>query len=43
MNRLARKYTGEDFPFPGGPGRIAIAITPEHATYMELPFSYTPG
>ena len=35
MDRLARQYTGEDFPMRSG---VAFLIEPEHEFEMKLPF-----
>jgi PPOX class probable F420-dependent enzyme len=45
MDRIARVYTGEDFPFRSGP-RVTIVIEPNWADFRILPFeppSMTPG
>ena len=38
MDRLARKYTGEDFPWREGHGRIAMVIEVTQARHHVLPF-----
>lgn len=38
MDRLARKYTGEAFPWRDGHGRIAIVIEVTQARHHVLPF-----
>jgi PPOX class probable F420-dependent enzyme len=35
MDRMSRRYTGEDFPMRSG---VAYLIEPEHEAFMELPF-----
>ena len=35
MDRMSRRYTGEDFPMRSG---VAYLIEPEHEYFMELPF-----
>jgi PPOX class probable F420-dependent enzyme len=35
IDRIARKFTGEDFPMRNG---VVYEIEPEHVGYMELPF-----
>lgn len=42
MDVIARKYTGEPFPFRGK-GRIALVIEADEARYTELPFTHRPG
>ena len=39
MDRLARKYTGEDFPWREGHGRIAMVIEVTQARHHVLPFA----
>ena len=39
MDRLARKYTGEDFPWREGHARIAMVIEVTQARHHVLPFS----
>jgi PPOX class probable F420-dependent enzyme len=42
MDAIARKYTGEAFPFRGK-GRIALVIEPDEVRYSELPFTHRPS
>ena len=40
MDRLARKYTGEDFPMRSG---VAFLVEPEREQSMNLPFEHRPS
>lgn len=43
MDRIARKYTGKDFPMRATPQeRVVLVIEVERARYAVLPFSHTP-
>jgi PPOX class probable F420-dependent enzyme len=39
MDRLARRYTGEDFPMRSG---VVYLVEPQRAGFTELPFRHTP-
>jgi PPOX class probable F420-dependent enzyme len=39
MDRIARRYTGEDFPMRSG---VVFVIEPERAGFTELPFRHSP-
>jgi PPOX class probable F420-dependent enzyme len=39
MDRIARRYTGEDFPMRSG---IVFVVEPERVGFTELPFRHTP-
>jgi PPOX class probable F420-dependent enzyme len=41
MNEIARKYTGEPYPW-NGPGRRVLVIEPERTLYFDLPFTDQP-
>ena len=41
MNAIARKYTGEPYPW-NGPGRRVLVIEVERALYSDLPFTHQP-
>ena len=44
MDRIARKYTGKDFPWRNDPGqRVVLVIEAERARYTVLPFTHTPA
>ena len=44
MDRIARKYTGKDFPWRNDPGqRVVLVIEAERARYTALPFKHTPA
>lgn len=40
MDRLSRRYTGQDFPYRRG---IALLVEPEKVSYTELPFEHAPS
>ena len=40
IDRMARKYTGADFPMRSG---VVYLIEPSSSHFMELPFEDTPG
>ena len=40
IDRMARKYTGADFPMRSG---VVYVIEPSSSGFMELPFEDTPG
>ncbi len=42
MDPIARKYTGQPFPFRDPQGRVALLIEIERARYAKLPFEHTP-
>ena len=43
MDRIARKYTGKDFPWRDDPAsRVVLVIEVERVRYTELPFTHTP-
>ena len=39
MDRLARRYTGEDFPMRSG---VVYLVEPQRAGFTELPFRHSP-
>jgi PPOX class probable F420-dependent enzyme len=42
-DRIARKYTGKDFPWRDNPAQqVILVIEPERAKYAVLPFKHTP-
>lgn len=41
MNVIARKYTGEPYPW-NGPGRRVLVIEPERMLSFDLPFTHQP-
>ena len=44
MDRIARKYTGEGFPWRDTPAnRVVLVIEPERARYVHLPLTHTPA
>ncbi len=44
MDRIARKYTGKDFPWRSDPAqRVVLVIEVERARYGALPFKHTPA
>jgi len=44
MNRIARKYTGQDFPWRHDPAnRVVLVIEPERARYVQLPLTHSPA
>ncbi len=44
MDRIARKYTGKDFPWRSDPAqRVVLVIEAERARYGALPFKHTPA
>jgi hypothetical protein len=43
IDRLSRKYTGQEFPMRGNPEqRVVLVIEVERARYTVLPFQPTP-
>lgn len=43
MDRIARKYTGKDFPWRDDPAnRVVLVIEVERVRYTVLPFTHTP-
>ena len=40
IDRMARKYTGADFPMRSG---VVYVVEVEHSRLSELPFADTPG
>jgi PPOX class probable F420-dependent enzyme len=44
MDRISRKYTGQEFPMRGNPEqRIVLVIEIERARFAQLPFKHTPS
>lgn len=44
MDRIARKYTGRDFPWRDDPAnRVVLVVEPERVRYTMLPFTHTPA
>jgi PPOX class probable F420-dependent enzyme len=42
MNEIARKYTGDPYPW-NGPHRRVLVIEPERMLYHDLPFTHQPA
>lgn len=42
MDAIARKYTGEPYPWHR-PGRLVLVIEPERTIDSDLPFTHRPG
>ena len=43
-DRIARKYTGKDFPWRNDPAqRVVLVIEAERTRYTALPFKHTPA
>ena len=42
MNEIARKYTGEPYPW-NGPGRRVLVIEPDRMLYFALPLTHHPS
>jgi PPOX class probable F420-dependent enzyme len=40
MDAIARKYTGDKFPFRAPEGRVALVIEVERARFAQLPFEH---
>jgi PPOX class probable F420-dependent enzyme len=44
MDRLARKYTGQAFPWRDDPAsRVVLVVEPERARYVDLPLTHSPA
>ena len=44
MDRIARKYTGKEFPMRQNPDqRVVLVIEVERARFTRLPFTHTPA
>jgi PPOX class probable F420-dependent enzyme len=44
MDRISRKYTGQDFPWRSDPAnRVVLVIEPERARYIALPLTHAPA
>jgi PPOX class probable F420-dependent enzyme len=42
MDAIARKYTGQPFPWRNPEGRVVLVIEVDKARYTKLPFAHTP-
>jgi PPOX class probable F420-dependent enzyme len=42
MDAIARKYTGQPFPWRNPEGRVLLVIEIDRARYTKLPFTHTP-
>jgi len=38
MDEISRKYTGKEFPWRGGEGRVVLVIEPQDVKVRKLPF-----
>ena len=43
MDAIARKYTGQPFPFRNPEGRVVLVVEIDRARYVKLPFKHTPA
>jgi PPOX class probable F420-dependent enzyme len=44
MDRVSRKYTGQDFPWRAAAAdRVVLVIEPERARYVHLPLTHAPA